>query len=75
MSTTPNPTPWAGTAIEWSDLKPIWDSVVTIITPANVIGILAGAAGACIALVFMWWGIRKVTRMIMSAFQKGRLSI
>lgn len=68
--TTPSTTP----AIGWSDLEPIWSAVSSSLNAESIVGILAGAAGACVALVLLWWGIRKVTGMIMSAFKKGRLT-
>ena len=56
-----------------------WSSIVTAIqnqiSVSTVVGVLASAITACIALVFMWWGVRKVTKMIMSAFKKGKLRI
>ena len=39
----------------------------------SVVEVLAYAVPICIGLVFMWWGVRKVTRMIMGAFRKGKL--
>ena len=52
-----------------------WQSVISAITGqvsvATVVGVLAAGVGACIGLVFMWWGLRKMTRAIMAAFRKG----
>ena len=31
--------------------------------------------GAVILFVFFWWGIRKLTRMAMAAFRRGKLSV
>lgn len=62
-------------AVTWETLEPIWNAVSSTLTAANIVDIIAGAAGACVALVFLWWAARKVTRMIMGAFRKGRLSV
>lgn len=62
------------TAIGWSDLSSVLSAITGQISVTTVIGVVAGAIGASIALVFMWWGIRKLIRVLMSAFRNGRLS-
>lgn len=56
-----------------------WSSVLQAITSqisvTTIVGVLASVIGAGIGLVFMWWGVRKLIRVIMAAFKKGRLSI
>lgn len=55
-----------------------WASVISAITTqisvSTVVGVLASVVTAGIGLVFMWWGVRKAVRALMSAFKKGRLS-
>lgn len=41
----------------------------------NTVAVLTAAAGLAIGLVFMWWGVRKVSRVLFAAFRKGRASI
>lgn len=56
-----------------------WASVITALTNqisvSTVVGVLAVIAAACVGLAFMWWGVRKATRALMSAFKKGKVSI
>lgn len=56
-----------------------WESVMTAITGqisvSTVVGVLATVAGACVGLVFMWWGLRKAISALMAAFKKSRLSL
>lgn len=56
-----------------------WQSVLNAMTSQisvpTVIAVLAGCVSAGIGLVFMWWGVRKTVRSLMSAFKKGRLSV
>lgn len=40
----------------------------------TVVGVLCVAAAACVGLVFMWWGGRKLVRALMAAFKKGKIS-
>ncbi len=58
-----------------SDWSAITDAITGQISVSTVVGVLAVAVGAGIGLVFMWWGIRKLANVIMSAFRNGRLSI
>lgn len=55
-----------------------WAPVVTAITGqisvANIMAAIASAAVVAIGFVFAWWGLRKVVRMIMGAFRKGRIN-
>ena len=62
------------TAVTASD----WESVITAMTGqvsvATIVGVLATVVAACIGIVFMWWGVRKVVRALMAAFRKGKIS-
>lgn len=63
------------TAVTASD----WESVITAMTGqvsvATIVGVLATVVGACIGIVFMWWGVRKAVRALMAAFRKGKISV
>lgn len=50
----------------------IMSSQMNLTTILSVIGV---ALLAVIGLVLGWWAIRKVSRMIMSAFKKGKASV
>lgn len=54
-----------------------WKGVLTAMTSqisvTTVVGVLASCVGAAIALVFMWWGVRKTARVLMAAFRNGKL--
>lgn len=45
------------------------------ISVSTVVAVLASTTGAAIGLVFMWWGVRKLARVLMSAFRRGKLSV
>lgn len=67
--------PLEATVVTSSD----WQSVLTVlqnqISVSTVVEVLAVVVGACVGLAFMWWGVRKVTRALMSAFKKGKVSV
>jgi len=45
------------------------------IDAADVLAVLGSGIGICLALCFAWWGARKLARMFMSAFRRGRLRL
>lgn len=56
-----------------------WESVISALTAqisvSTIVGVLATVAAACVGLAFMWWGVRKATKALMSAFKKGKVSL
>ena len=60
---------------EASDWQPILNMLTEQINVGTIIAIIAAAIGAGLALVFMWWGIRKLIRVVMTAFKTGKLKI
>ena len=56
-----------------------WSSVIEALTAqisvSTIVGVLATLVTAGIGLVFMWWGVRKALRSLMSAFKKGKMSL
>lgn len=63
------------TVINSSNLEGLFTNLAQNINAAKVATILATGAGICVALVFLWWGVRKVSSMLMAAFRNGKLSI
>lgn len=67
--------PSAGEGITAAD----WSSVISALTDqinvSNVVAVLATFVTAGVGLAFMWWGVRKGIRSLMSAFRKGRVSV
>lgn len=63
----------AGTAVSAADWKAVLDALTAQISVSTVVGVLATVVAAGIGLVFMWWGVRKLTRSLMAAFRSGRL--
>ena len=61
--------------VDAATFQPVIDALQTQISAANVTAVLAVAVGACVGLVFMWWGIRKVSSMLMWAFKRGRIVV
>lgn len=63
------------TAITSTDFMSVIEALQNQISVSTVVSVLAVAAGAAVGLAFMWWGVRKLTRVLMSAFKKGKVSL
>lgn len=45
------------------------------LSESSIVSVLTAGVGASIGLVFLWWAVRKVSRMFNKAFFKGKLKI
>lgn len=58
-----------------TELNPVLNAYIDQINVRLVVTVLAGAAGVSVVLVFLWWGVRKVTGALIKAFKKGKIRI
>lgn len=58
-----------------ADFQSVIDALTAQISVSSVVGVLSATVGICIGLVFMWWGVRKALRALMSAFKRGKASL
>ena len=63
------------TAISSTAFASVLSAMQQQISVATVVEVLAVAAGAAVGLAFMWWGVRKLARVLMAAFKKGKVSL
>lgn len=63
------------TAITSSVFTDVITALQAQLSVATVVEVLAYVATICVGLVFMWWGVRKASRALMSAFKKGKLRL
>lgn len=64
----------SSTVIGSSAFSSVISAITAQISVTTIVEVLAYAVPLMIGIVFAWWGIRKVTRMIMGAFRKGKLN-
>lgn len=64
-----------GSVIAYTDFQSIITALQAQISVSTVVQVLAIAATAAVGFAFMWWGVRKLTRVLMSAFKKGKVSL
>lgn len=58
-----------------SDWASVMSAMTSQISVATVVGVIATLVTAGIGLVFMWWGLRKAIKSLMSAFSKGKMKV
>ena len=58
-----------------TELNPVFNAFTDQLNVPLLVGVLAGAAGVSVGLVFLWWGARKTTGALIKAFKKGKLRI
>lgn len=63
------------TAISSTDFTSVLSALQNQISVSTVVEVLVVLAGATVGLAFMWWGVRKLTRALMAAFKKGKVSL
>ncbi len=63
------------TVVSATDWASVINAMTAQISVQTVVGVLATLVTAGIGLVFMWWGVRKAMRSLMSAFRKGKVSL
>lgn len=61
--------------VSYSQFSDVISAISAELNVGTVVAVLTAAIPVCIGLVFMWWGVRKVSRMLMGAFKKGRLRL
>lgn len=54
--------------------KQVFDSVHGVLNFQNILAILGVALGACATLFLLWWGIRKVVKLIKNGLN-GKLKV
>lgn len=57
-----------------SAVSQAFTTVTSTISVGNILKMVGIALAACVAF-FFWWGIRKVIKMVTSAFKKGKVSV
>lgn len=63
----------ASSAVSFTTFKSVIDAITAQVSVSNIVSVLAAAAAIAITFVFMWWGVRKVTRMVMGSARSGSI--
>lgn len=68
--TTPSP---AAGVMDYSVFKSVIDTISASINVDGIISVLVGIIPVALAFVALWWGVRKASQVLFSAFRKGKL--
>ena len=63
------------TAIGADTIMDILNAVTAQFSVGNIVGMIAGILGVTISFVFLWWGVRKGGKAIISAVTSGKFKI
>lgn len=58
-----------------ADFTSVLTNLQAQISVSTIVEVLAVLATATVGLAFMWWGVRKLTGALMTAFRKGKISL
>lgn len=61
--------------MEANVLEPLTTAITSAVTPAQLVGVLATVVGVGMGFILMWFGVRKIKSIFVSAFQSGKLKI
>lgn len=56
-------------------LEPLQTALVSSITPAQIVTVLAAIIGVGMTFVLMWFGVRKLVSIFRKAVTKGKISV
>ena len=63
------------TTISPSDFSELVTILQNQVSVSTVVGVIASILAVCVGFAFFWWAVRKVIRMLMSAFKKGKVTV
>lgn len=58
-----------------SDFEGIITALQAQINVTTIVAVLSACIGAVIGICFLYWAIRKVVKMMMSALKRGKLKV
>lgn len=53
----------------------IFGQATSTLSIANIVAIIGICIGAAVGLYLLWWGLRKVLKVIKAAFSKGKVTV
>lgn len=63
------------TPISYTDFQSVITAMSAQLSVSTVVGVLAAITPVVIGLVFMWWGVRKGSKVLMRAFKSGKFKL
>lgn len=61
------------TPIDATAWQEVMDNLTAQLNVTSIVGVIAALVAACVGFVFLWWGVRKVGRSLITAVKSGRM--
>lgn len=61
--------------LDYSVFSSVIDAITAHINVTGIISVLVGVIPVALAFIALWWGVRKASQVVFSAFRKGKLNI
>lgn len=55
--------------------KTLMNNVTSVLNITNIVAILSAGLTSVLGLFLAWWGARKLVKMVMAVFKKGKISL
>lgn len=55
--------------------KTLMGDVTSVLNITNIVAILSAGLTSVLGLFLAWWGARKLVKMVMAVFKKGKISL
>ena len=63
------------TSVTSETIMSILDAITAQFSITQIVAMIAGLLGVSMAFVFLWWGVRKGSKMVISAVKSGKFRI
>lgn len=61
------------TPLDSTAWQSVMDNLTAQLNVTAIVGVIAALVAACVGFVFLWWGVRKVARSLITAVKSGRM--
>lgn len=63
------------TEVSSTTIMDILNAITAQFSVTQIVAMIAGLLGVSMAFVFLWWGVRKGSKMVISAVKSGKFRI
>lgn len=67
--------PSAESTVGWDTIKGAIQAILDQFSVTNIVSIIGGVLAITAGFIFLWWGVRKGFRALLSATKKGKASV
>lgn len=65
----------AAETVTASTIMDILTAITSVFSVSQIVAMIAGILGVSMAFVFLWWGVRKGSRVVFRAVKSGKFGI